>query len=56
MKKICKLLILAAALTGGISLNSCIDLDPVDYSDINLSTNGNRYSINGQFVLLLCTF
>ena len=37
MKKICKLLILAAALTGGISLNSCIDLDPVDYSDINPS-------------------
>lgn len=37
MKKICKLLILAADLTGGISLNSCIDLDPVDYSDINPS-------------------
>lgn len=30
-------MILAAALTGGISLNSCIDLDPVDYSDINPS-------------------
>ena len=32
MKKYCKLFILAAALMGGLSLNSCIDLDPIDYS------------------------
>ena len=38
MKKYCKLFILAAALMGGLSLNSCIDLDPIDYSDINPST------------------
>ena len=37
MKKYCKLFILAAALMGGLSLNSCIDLDPIDYSDINPS-------------------
>ena len=42
MKKYCKLFILAAALMGGLSLNSCIDLDPIDYSDVQFSTNGNR--------------
>ena len=59
MKKYCKLFILAAALMGGLSLNSCIDLDPIDYSDINPSNfpqTETDIPINGQFVLLLCTF
>lgn len=42
MKKYCKLFILAAALMGGLSLNSCIDLDPIDYSDINPSNFHKR--------------
>lgn len=45
MKKYCKLFILAAALMGGLSLNSCIDLDPhrlFRHQSVQFSTNGNR--------------
>lgn len=35
--KICNFFMLATALVGSMTISSCVDLDPVDYSDINPS-------------------
>ena len=37
MKKYYNMILLGAMLFAGTSLNSCVELDPVDYSDINPS-------------------
>ena len=37
MKKYYNIMMLGAMLLAGASLNSCVELEPVDYSDINPS-------------------